>query len=63
MGQWVSSRLYPTRVEVAAGDAIFTRHDRLPDDGHVGYDWQLYAPKEVLLGTSRGFGLHSLTEC
>lgn len=43
VGQWVSSRLYPTRVAVAAGDAP-VRHACLPDQGQVGYDWQHYIP-------------------
>jgi hypothetical protein len=44
VGQWVSSRLYPTRVAVAAGDALVASHARLPDQGQVGYDWQHYIP-------------------
>ncbi len=44
VGQWVSSRLYPTRVAVAAGDALVAGHARLPDRGQVGYDWQHYIP-------------------
>ena len=44
VGQWISSRLYPTRVGVAAGDALVASHDRLPDEGRVGYDWQHYIP-------------------
>jgi len=44
VGQWVSSRLYPDRVSVAAGDAIVASHDRLPDRGQVSYDWQHYIP-------------------
>ena len=42
VGQWVSSRLYPDRVEVVAGEARVACHDRLPDQGEVGYDWQHY---------------------
>ena len=42
VGQWVSSRLYPNRVAVVAGDALVACHDRLPDQGQVGYDWQHY---------------------
>jgi transposase len=42
VGQWVSSRLYPNRVSVVAGDALVASHDRLPDKNHVGYDWQHY---------------------
>ena len=44
VGQWVSNRLYPTRVAVAAGDALVASHVRLPDQGQVGYDWQHYIP-------------------
>ncbi len=44
VGQWVSSRLYPTQVGVAAGDALVASHARLPDQGQVGYDWQHYIP-------------------
>ena len=44
VGQWVSSRLYPTRVAVAADDALVASHARLPDQGQVGYDWQHYIP-------------------
>jgi hypothetical protein len=43
-GQWVSSRLYPTRVEVIADDMRVASHDRLSDQGRVGYDWQHYIP-------------------
>jgi transposase len=38
----VSTRLYPTRVEVAAADAIVASHERLADSGHIRYDWQHY---------------------
>ena len=38
----VSTRLYPTRVEVAAADAIVASHERLADSGHICYDWQHY---------------------
>jgi hypothetical protein len=41
-GQRVSTRLYPTRVEVAAGDAIVASHERLSFRGRVNYDWQHY---------------------
>jgi len=44
VGQWVSSRLYPNRVGVVAGDAVVASHDRLSDEGQVGYDWQHYIP-------------------
>ncbi len=38
----VSTRLYPTWVEVAAADAIVASHERLADSGHIRYDWQHY---------------------
>ena len=38
----VSTRLYPTRVEIATDEAIVARHVRLPGDGRIGYDWQHY---------------------
>jgi hypothetical protein len=40
----VSTRLYPNRICVAAGDAIVASHDRLTERGHVSYDWQHYVP-------------------
>jgi transposase len=43
-GQWVSSRLYPDRVVVVAGDAAVASHDRLTERGHILYDWQHYIP-------------------
>ena len=43
-GQWISSRLYPSRVGVVAGDAVVASHDRLSDQGQVSYDWQHYIP-------------------
>jgi hypothetical protein len=43
-GQAISTRLYPDRVSVIAGDAIVASHDRLADRGHVRYDWQHYIP-------------------
>ena len=41
-GQRVSTRLYPSRVEIAADDVIVARHARLSDPGHICYDWQHY---------------------
>jgi hypothetical protein len=41
-GKWVSTRLYPTRVEVVADDAMIASHERLLDRGQVIYDWQHY---------------------
>lgn len=43
-GQHVSTRLYPDRVGIVAGDAVVAGHDRLPDRGHIRYDWQHYIP-------------------
>jgi hypothetical protein len=44
VGKWVSSRLYPTPIEVAADDALIASHARLLDRDQVGYDWQHYIP-------------------
>jgi hypothetical protein len=41
-GQRVSTRLYPNRVSVVAGDALVASHDRLTDRGQIRYDWQHY---------------------
>ena len=41
-GRWVSSRLYPTRVEVVADDVLIASHERLLDRDQVNYDWQHY---------------------
>lgn len=43
-GQRVSTRLYPTRVKVAAGERIVADHERLTDEGRTRYDWQHYIP-------------------
>lgn len=43
-GQMVSTRLYPHRVKVVAGDAIVADHERLTDEGRTRYDWQHYVP-------------------
>ena len=40
----VSSRLYPTRIEVVADDALIASHVRLLDRDQVSYDWQHYLP-------------------
>ena len=42
VGQKVSTRLYPNRIDVALGDAIVAIHERLSDAGRVNYDWQHY---------------------
>ena len=41
-GQRVSTRLYPHRVSIVAGDAVVASHERLTDRGEVCYDWQHY---------------------
>jgi len=41
-GQPVSTRLYPNRVSVVAGDIVVASHDRLTERGHIRYDWQHY---------------------
>jgi hypothetical protein len=41
-GQRVSTRLYPSRVEVASDEAIVARHARVANHGHICYDWQHY---------------------
>jgi transposase len=43
-GQRVSTRLYPNRVSIVAGETIVATHDRLSDSGKVCYDWQHYIP-------------------
>jgi hypothetical protein len=41
-GQRVSTRLYPSRVEVANDEAIVASHARIANQGHICYDWQHY---------------------
>jgi len=41
-GQRVSTRLYPSRVEIASDEAIVASHARVANDGHICYDWQHY---------------------
>ena len=43
-GQMVSTRLYPGRVVVVAGDAVVASHERRSDEGQTTYDWQHYIP-------------------
>ena len=43
-GHMVSTRLYPTRVVVVAGDTVVARHERLSNRGETRYDWQHYIP-------------------
>lgn len=43
-GQTVSTRLYPSRVMVVAGERFVADHERLNDEGRTQYDWQHYVP-------------------
>ena len=44
VGQMVSTRLYPGRVKVVAGESVVADHERLNDEGRTQYDWQHYVP-------------------
>lgn len=44
VGQWVSTRFYPNRVSIVAGDIHVASHDRLTERDHIRYDWQHYIP-------------------
>ena len=41
-GHMVSTRLYPTRVDVVAGDALMASHERVLNRGQTVFDWQHY---------------------
>ena len=43
-GHTVSTRLYPGRVAVVAGDAVVANHERLNSEAQTRYDWQHYVP-------------------
>ena len=43
-GQWVSTRLYPGKVQVVADDKVAASHERLSNRGEIRYDWQHYIP-------------------
>jgi hypothetical protein len=43
-GQMVSTRLYPGKIVVVAGDELAATHERLSDRGQTKYDWQHYIP-------------------
>ena len=43
-GQMVSTRLYPGKVVIVAGEAVVTSHERLTGKGQTRYDWQHYIP-------------------
>ena len=44
VGQTVSVRLYPQRVDIVAGEALVASHERLLDRDQTRYDWQHYIP-------------------
>ena len=44
VGQWVSSRLYPSRIVVITDDTMIASHERLFDRDQVSFDWQHYIP-------------------
>jgi transposase len=41
-GRQVSTRLYPSRVEIASDEFIVASHARVANEGHICYDWQHY---------------------
>ena len=41
-GKRVSTRLYPSRVEIASDETIVASHARVANAGHICYDWQHY---------------------
>ena len=43
-GQIVSTRLYPTRLGIVAGEALVASHNRLTTRGQTQFDWQHYIP-------------------
>ena len=43
-GQTVSTRLYPGKIVVVAGDEIAATHERLSDRGQTKFEWQHYIP-------------------
>ena len=43
-GQMVSTRLYPNKVVVVAGEAFVAEHERLSGKAQTRYDWQHYIP-------------------
>ena len=44
VGQWNSSRLYPSRIVVIADETVIAIHERLFDRDQVSFDWQHYIP-------------------
>ena len=44
VGQTVSVRLYPQRVDIVAGEALVASHERLHERDQTRYDWQHYIP-------------------
>ncbi|MEK9803646.1 MAG: IS21 family transposase [Curvibacter sp.] len=43
-GHLVSTRLYPTRVKIVAGDVLVAEHERMSGKSRTSYDWQHYIP-------------------
>jgi transposase len=43
-GQMVSTRLYPSKVVIVAGDSVVASHERLTNKAQTRYDWQHYIP-------------------
>ncbi len=73
-GKWVSSRLYPTRIEVVADDALLTSHARLLDRDQVSLSiFKIAAdtmkmplgqpPKKSEIGSRLSHPSYSMTEC
>jgi transposase len=44
VGQRISARLYPERIDLVAGDMLIASHVRQANAGHIHYDWQHYVP-------------------
>jgi len=44
VGQAVSARLYPERLEIVHADTVVAVHARRANNGQVVYDWQHYVP-------------------
>jgi len=41
-GQRVSTRLYPSRVEISTDESVVVSHERVANQGHICDDWQHY---------------------
>ena len=44
VGQMVSVRIYPERIEIVAHDAVVASHERCFERNQTRYDWQHYMP-------------------